>query len=287
MSDGEAMNEDWIEDMTAELEGVIDFEHVEDNSRFDLVYHAGTHIFNSFSQTWSKTNNVSDRMIFQFPAEPNATSNNAELIIDMYADKLVTIDGETLFLPTAVHAAMDVDNEKVFEITVSKVTYADNAGYQMPVEISAQLFMDPMEMDLDVTRVSTMEYEMGMIFTDGALCDIRVNAQMELKDDDFENFTENGFEKVAVQVNVGQLSIRTLGDVAGLFSLDDPSDTQINSGLDLDVFFEDLKIADLEINDDMETVLIFYKDSYFEDSAVLYDGFWDDVSSLWSEFFGE
>lgn len=287
MSDGEALNEDWIEDMTEDLEGVVDFEHIEDNSRFDLSYHAGTHIFNGISQTWLKTNNVSDKMIFQFPSEPNLMGNDAELIIDMYEDKQVTIDGETMFLPTAMHAVMNVDFEKVFEITISKVTYADNAGYQLPVELNAQLFMDPMEMDIEVTRVSTTEYEMGMNFSDGKLCDIRVNAQMELEDDDFENFSEDGFDKIAVQVNVGQLSIRTLGDVAGLFGLDDdPTETQINAGLDLDMFFEDIKIADLEINEDMETVLIFYKDGTFEDSSVFYDGFWNDVSSLWSEFFG-
>ena len=287
LSDGEALNEDWIEDLTEELEGVVDFEHIEDNSRFDLAHHAGTHIYDASNETWVKTNNVSDRMVFQFPAEPTATTNNAELVIDMYADKQVTIDNETVFLPTAIHAAMNVDNGTVFEITVSKVTYADNAGFQIPVEVSAQLFMDPMEMNIDVTRVSTTEYEMGVIFSDGNLCDIRVHAQMELKDDDFENFTDDGFEKIALQVNVGQLSIRTLGDVASLFGLDDdPTEPQINAALDLDMFFEDIKIADLELNEDMETVLIFYKDSTFEDSSVFYDGFWNDVSSLWSEFFG-
>lgn len=285
--DGDVLNEDWIEDMTEELEDVIDFEHVEDNSRFDLAYHAGTHIFNATDQTWLKTNNVTDKMIFQFPAEPNATANNAELIIDMYADKQVTIDSEEMFLPTAMHAAMNVDAEKVFEITVSKITYADNAGYQLPVEISAQLFMDPMEMDIEVSRLSTNEYEMGMNFSDGNLCNIGIAMQVELADDDFENLSEDAIEKVAVQVNVGELSIQTLGDVASLFKLDDdPTETQINSALDLDVFFQDLKIADLEINEDMETVIIFYKDTSFEDSSVFYDGFWDDISSLWTEFFG-
>ena len=287
MSDGEALNEDWIEDMTEELEDVIDFDHIEDNSRFDLTYHAGTHIYNSASQTWLKTNNVTNKVIFQFPAEPNAASNNTELIIDMYTDKQVTIDGETLFLPTAMHTVMNVDNIKVFEVTVSNVTYADNAGYQLPVEISAQMFMDPMEMDIEVSRLSTNEYEMEMNFSDGNLCDIKVAMQVELADDDFENISEDAVEEVAVQVNVGQLSIRTLGDVASLLKLDDdPTETQINSALDLDVFFQDLKIADLEVNEDMETVIIFYKDSTFEDSSIFYDGFWDDVSSLWSEYFG-
>ncbi len=287
LSDGEALNDNWIEDLTEELEGVIDFEHIEENVRFDLSYHAGIHIYDAASKTWLKTNNVSDKVIFQFPAEPSATSNNVELVLDMYSDQSVTIDGETNFLPNAMHAYMDIDGSTVFEVTVSKVVYADNANYQLPVEISAQLFMDPMTMDIEVTRTSTNEYEMDMNFSDGNLCDIKVAAQLELTDDDFENISEESVEKVAIQVNVGELSIRTLGDVAQLFKLDDDAtESQINSFLDLDMFFQDLKIADLEVNEDMETVLVFYKDGSFEDSAVFYDGFWNDVTSLWSEFFG-
>ncbi len=286
MSDGEALNEDWLEDLSGELEDVMDLEHIEDNSRLDLAHHAGTHVYNASDEKWSKSNDVNDRMIFRFPASPMETTNNVELVMDMYQDKMVTIDQETMFLPTAMHASMSIDGVKAFEVTVSKVTYADNAGYELPVEIEAELFMDPMEMNINVERVSTTSYEMDMDFSDGNLCDIGISAQMELKDDDFENLTDESVRSAAVQVNVGKLSIQTLGDLATLITLDDPTDTQINNLLDLDVLFDDVKIGDLEINQDMETILIFYKDGTSEDSSVFYEGFFDDVSAIWEEFFG-
>ena len=288
LSDGEVINEDWIEDLTDDLEEVIDFDHVEDNSRFDLAYHAGTHIYDAANETWLKTNNVTDKMIFQFPSEPSLSTNNAELVIDSYSDQAVTIDFETNFLPSAMHAYMEVDGTNAFEITVSNVTYADNANYQLPVEVSAQLFMDPMMMDIELTRVSTTEYEMDMSFSDGNICDIGVAAQFELTDDDFENFSEESIAKVDVQVNIGELSVRTLGDVAALFKLDDdPTEAQINSFLDLDVFFQDLKIADLEYDEAEENFVLFYKDASSESAANYIDSFLEEIEALIVEFTGE
>ena len=286
MSDGEALNEDWISDLSEELEDVVDVQHIEDNSRLDLAYHAGTHIYDATSETWSKTNDVSDRMIFNFPASPTATTNNVELVMDMYEDKMVTIDNEEMFLPTAMHAAMNIDGIRTFEITVSKVTYADNAGYQLPVEIEAELFMDPMEMSISVLRGTTTFYQGDIEFSDGNLCDIEMRVQLELEDDDFENLTEESIKTLGVRVNVGKLSIETLGDIATLITLDDPTDTQVNNLLDLDVLFDNMKIADLEVNQDMETVIIFYKDGTSEDSSVFYEGFLDDLEAIWTEFFG-
>lgn len=286
MSDGEAMNEDWLEDLGDELEDVVDFEHIDDNSRFDLPYHSGTHQYDSATQTWSKVNNLSNQMIFNFPSSPQSTSNDVMLTIDGYADQQVTIDGEVLYLPTDAHVLMTVGGERTYELTLSDVKYATNADFEIPVEMTAQMFMDPVTIDVVVQRSSTVAYSMDMMVSDGDKCDISVNAEVVLKDDDIENLENDGFESVAVTVSVADLSILTTGDVASLLALDDPTETQFNSLLDLDVLFNNLKIADLEIDEDMESVIIYYKDGTSEDTSVFYKGFWDDVLDLWDEFFG-
>lgn len=288
VTENEVLNEDWLDDLTDELEGVVDADHVEENSRFDLSYHAGTHIYDIANKTWGKVNDVNDKMIFRFPSEPNLTSNNVELVMDSYIDSQVSIDGEEVYLPTAMNMYMDVDGQRLMTLNLAKVTYADNADFEIPVEISASLFLDPIQVDIELSRQSTIEYEMEMGFSDANLCDIKINAQVELKDDDLENLSQDGFEKVAVQVNIGQLSIQTLGDVANLIAIgEDATEVEVNSLLDLDVLFNDVKIADLEVNEDMETILIYYKDTTSEDTSVFYDGFWDDIKDAWSEFFGE
>ena len=288
LSNGEVKNESWIEDFTGSLEGVFDGEHVEENSRLDLAYHAGTHMYDHNLGYWTKVNNVDDRMIFLFPSEPNMTTNNVELIMDKYEDQQVVIDGESLFLPTAIHVIMNIDNERIMELDVTKIVYAENQNYEIPVEISATLFMDPVNMTIDLTRLSTTAYNFTTTIEDGSTCLIGVEVDIELKDDDFENLTSDGFEKVHAKVNVGKMTIQSLADIATLISLaedDNLTDTQVNSLLDIDALFDGIKIADIEISEEQEAVIIFYKDLTSENSNVYYESFWEDVKGLWDEFF--
>lgn len=287
LSDGEVFNDNWIDDLTSDLEDVIDVDHIEENARLDLNYHAGTHLYNHTTQSWDKVNDVNDKMIFLFPSDPAQSTNNVELIMDKYEDKEVMIDGESAFVPTAAHVVMNVDNQKLMEVNLDNVVYADNQDFEIPVEISAAIFMDPLNIAIEVERTSTTEYKLDASIEDGASCQIGLEIEVELKDDDFENLTEDGFEKVHVKVNVGQMTIQSLADIAGLIAIgdDDISDTQLNSLLDIDALFDGIKIADIEISEEQETVLIFYKDLSSEDSSVYYESFWDDVVELWKEFF--
>jgi len=288
LTDGDALNEDWIEDLTDELDEVVDVDQIEDTDRLDLSYHAGTHIYDHVTQSWSKVNNVDDKMVFLFPSEPALTTNNVELVMDKYTDQQVTIDGETIFLPTSAHAIMNVDNQRMAEVDLIKVVYADNANYEIPVEVVGSIFLDPLNITVNLQRNSTTDYEFVANILDGDNCSIKIEVDVELKDDDFENLSEDGFEKVHVKVNVGRMTIQSLADLATLIAIseDDVSDTQINSLLDIDALFDGVKIADIEISEEQETVFIFYKDLSSEDSKVYYESFWEDVEDLWDEFFG-
>ena len=286
LTDGDVLNEDWIEDFTEDLENVIDFDHIDETSRLDLGFHAGTHIYNIGTQSWDKVNDVNDRVIFLFPSEPTLTTNNVELIMDKYEDQQVMIDGETIYLPTSVHVIMNVDNEKIMELDLANTVYADNQDFEIPVEVSASLFMDPINITVDLQRLSTTEYRLESTIQDGSSCNIGLEVDVELKDDDFENLSLDGFEKVHVKVNVGKMTIQSLADIATLIAEDDVTDIRANSLLDIDALFDGIKIADIEISDEQETVFIFYKDLSSEDSKTYYESFWEDVKDLWTEFFG-
>ena len=288
LSDGESLNENWIEDVTEAMEDVIDYDHIDQNDRLDLAHHAGTHIYVHSTQTWSKVNDVNDKMIFLFPSDPSQTVNNVELIMDKYEDQEVTIDGESIFLPAAAHIVMNVDNQKMMELNLDKVVYASNQNFEIPVEVSATLFMDPINITVNLQRNSTTEYRLEALIDDGLSCSIGLEIDVNLKDDDFENLTNDGFEQVHVKVNVGRMTIQSIADIATLIAMseDNISDTQINSLLDMDALFDGIKIADIEISEEQETVFIFYKDLTSEDSNIYYESFWQDVKDLWTEFFG-
>ena len=237
MTDGEVMNEEWVNDITAGLEDVFDFEEVETNSSFDLAYHAGTYAYDASGVSWSKANDVSDRVILQFPSEANGANNNVVFILDQYSDQVVTMDGESISLPNSMHALMTIDGARAFEITVDEVSYSDDSQDQLPTALSAAVFMDPINMDIELTSTSSTAYEMGMSITNTGLCDVSLNTQFELADDDMGNMGMSSFNQAAVQVNLGQLSFRTMGDLASLLAMEEPTEAQINSLADLDVFF--------------------------------------------------
>ena len=282
MTDGETLNEDWVNDIYAELEEVFDFAKIDESMTFDVGYHAGTHTYNISTGTWTKANNVTDKVVFNFPTSPDATVNNAEFVMDTYIDETVTIDGETMSLPKTMHAVLNIDNAKAVELTLSNITYATNAGFQIPVEVSASLFVDPMNVNVEISRMSDTAFDMSMSFDNDNICDVELASQIELKNDDFENFEMSSFEKANIQVNLGQLSFRTMGDLASLLAMEEPTDSQINSMADFDVFFSDMKIGDIEINDEMETILILYKDSSKENM----DSFFERMGTILEDIFG-
>jgi len=287
ISEGEVYNEDWSADLGEEFGYVFDFDHIDENQRFNLVHHAGWYSFNHDSGTWGKNPSTDNTITIQFPTSPDLTANNSIIVIDQYTDQLINIDGDEVYAPKRIHAYMNVDGEKVFELNLSDVTYDDNASFEIPVAIDASLFMAPMTIDLDVTRNSNTEFSGMLAFNDGSACRMSIEADLELADDDFENLTEESIEKVHAKVRLGDMTVQSLAGLADLFSMDDPTTAEVNSLLDLDVLFQDVKIADLDYDDDEENFVITYKDESSESAASYMDEFMTDLEALVTEFTGE
>ena len=285
MSDGEVLNEDWIDDITYDLEDVVDTDHIEDNNRMDMAFHSGTHSYVHNTNSWQKVNNTNN-IIFEFPSNRSVNNNNAVLTMDRYEDTFVTIDGEDLYLPNSCHMTLVVDGELLAELDVKKVTYAQNSDFEIPVELDATLFFDPINASFKVIRNSLTEFRAEFSMTDADLCLYRAEVDVELTDDDFENLTENSFEKLQGKVSIGAMTVQSLANAAQLIALDDPSENAINSLLDLDLLFNGVKIVDLEYDDDEETMVIYYKDGSFEDGQNFYDDFVNDLELLVREFTG-
>jgi len=136
-------------------------------------------------------------------------------------------------------------------------------------------------------RNSSTEFNAVMVFNDGNSCNMSFEADIALMDDDFENLTEESIEKLHAKVRIGDLSIQSLAGLADLISQDDPDESTINSLLDLDVLFKDLKIADLEYDEAEENFVLFYKDASSESAASYIDDFLEKMEAMVVEFTGE
>jgi len=287
VSDGEALNEEWAENLSDGFEQVFDFENINDSQRFNIVYHAGVYSYNLSTASWSKTDATDNSVTLQFPSSPEATSNNMVVFVDRYEDQQITVDGEVAYAPNSVHALVTVDGQRTFELNIANVTYAENADYEIPVEIDARIFMDPMNISVKVDRMSTTEYKGNLSFSDGSSCDMSIEAELELADDDFENLTEESLVKLHAKLDVGDLTVQSFAGLAELLKIEDPSESEINSLLDLDVLFNNVKIADLEYDETEENFIIFYKDESTESAANFVDSFLEDMEIIVKEFTGE
>ncbi len=287
VSEGEAHNEEWAENLAEGFEQVFDFDHIDDSQRFNINYHAGTYTYNLSSGSWNKSNASENTVTLQFPSSPDATTNNVVVLVDRYEDQLVSIDGESVYLPNIAHTLVNVDGQRTFELNLDNMTYADNADYEIPVEIDARIFLDPMNISVDVDRLSTTEYSGVLSFSDGNSCDLSLEAELELADDDFENLSEESVVKLHATLDVGDLTVQSLAGLGELLGMEDPSESEINSLLDLDVLFKNVKIADLEYDEAEENFMIFYKDGSTESAANFVDSFLEDMEIIVKEFTGE
>lgn len=287
MSDGNVLNEDWLEDLTEELGDVIDGEHIDDNSRMDFAYHSGTYQYVQSAKSWQKINNLTNQIVFRFPSDDSQATNNVELKLDSYLDQQIVIDGERIFLPTDLHLIMTVDNQRLMEFSLSNVTYASNADFEIPISLDATLFIDPMDIVMSVTRTSTTEFTASITANDGQSCNMGIEIDLELSDDDFENINEDSIEKAHVKIRAGALTVQSIADLGSLIAIDDPTENEINSLLDLDVLFNGIKIADLEYDETEEVLNIYYKDLTGEDSFNYIESFLDELELLVEEFTGK
>ncbi len=284
MSDGEVFNEDWVEDMSSTLNEVFDFERIEENNRIDFAFHSGIYTFNHVTNLWDKAS-ASDRIEFHFPSEPLETTNDSEIIIDAYTDQEVVIDNETWYLPVQMHGLVRVDNERIVEVDWNNVVYDDNADFEIPVAWDVSVFLTPVTINTSLNRISSTEFDFDASFLDGDKCSVAVEVDFELLDDDIENLSNSSFKKVEAKVIVGDITVESLAGIAELLAIDNPTDNQINSLLDLRVLFNEVKIADLEIDTELEALVLYYKDSSSENAESYWRPFMEDLEDLWDEFF--
>ena len=287
ISDGETFNDEWIDDLGQELGEVLDLQQVEDNQRFDISFYAGTYTYNHPDGRWSKANDQNNRLVFEFPSSPQETSNNAVMVIENYSDTRVQIESETYYLPNTVNVNVTVDGSEIFRLTLNDVDYASNNDFEIPVAVDLEIFMNPFTLTIGLDRTTTTDFVLDIDFTDGADCSWGIDVELQLDTDDFENLSLDDVARMTVAVRINDLTVRSLSGIAELIQADDPSENEINTLLDLEVLFDDVKIGDLEIDDNNDTVIIFYKDGSWEDSAVYYEDFLDGLEALLVEFTGE
>ncbi|WP_436515690.1 thrombospondin type 3 repeat-containing protein [Ekhidna sp. To15] len=288
INNGDTINLEWVEELT---DGLSEVAPTSEESRFDIDLFEGTYTYNHGDGSWTLTENQNGMVVIEFPSNPTETTNNALITVGNYSDQEVTIGEEPVFLPKTVDASLMVDNVEVIAINLDGVKYASNEGFQIPVEINLFVYINPYSLSISLDQGSSTEYSLDLDFSDDTdLCSTGIHVEAELASDDFENITEQDVLGLTFALYSNDLTIQSLGGIAEVLQITDPTVTQINAFVDMEVLYKDLKIADMILEEgpsDEVMVLLQFKDDSTEDSADYYEDFINELESLFNSYFGE
>ncbi|WP_424963737.1 thrombospondin type 3 repeat-containing protein [Ekhidna sp.] len=285
--DGDTLHLEWIDTLTNRLPDVMP---VSEKNGLDMDAFEGTYTFNPADTSWTKSGDQNGRIVLNFATSPDLNSNNAVLTIENYSDTEVSIGEEPIYLPTSVDVSLVVDGTEIITIDLNSVEYANNADFQIPIAIDLGVYVNPYSLSLVVDNISGTEFSLDLDFADDTdVCSTGIHAEVKLDGNDYQNLTEQSLLKATFALYSNDLSIQSTDGIAQILQLEDPTAAQINEFLNLEVLYQDFKIADIVLEDDeMDGIIVLleYKDESSEDAANYYEDFIDELETLFTSYFG-
>jgi len=289
MSGGEALSEDWVQMLLDKLDIHFNWDMVEENGRFDFNAHTGTYSWDRFTEVWNYNSYPNDKIILEFPSQENETSNNVDLTLHYYTDEFLTFSSDSYWLPKSLYADLKIDQEEVVNVKLSNVEFA-GGSFQIPVSAYIEIYTKPFSYHINYTRETPTRFNFLVDYTNNSGCIFNVNAKCQISHSDYENFDiEDDMSFLEATIQHGNLKFSGSADLGTLIDLDDPTPSQVNQLVNVDVYYMGIKIGDLEYRefDDEEEIFIIYKDGSSENTSRYYEDFLDRLELIIYDFSGE
>lgn len=289
MSGGEALSEEWVDEILDQLDVQFNFEQIEDLGRFDFPFYCGTYTWNNIGWVWQYTALPSDKIILEFPSQENGSSNNAILTLHSYTDEYLHFDDEAYWFPKTVYANLTLDGEEIAWVTADNIQY-DIGNFQIPVTASCQAYVKPFTFSVEYSRETPTRFAFDVGYTNGSSCIMNVNVKAQIKHSDYENLDlEDDLTILEGSFQHGNMMIKFYGDIGTLNQLEDPTPAQVNELLSAEVYMYGLKVGELEYReyDDEVEIYIIYKDGSSENTSRYYEDLLDRLEMIAYDFTGE
>lgn len=285
-SSGEMDEELWVDALVAKLGEALGMDEEGDQS-IDLSQMGGVYTFKKSDSTWTKKSSSTTVLDLNFPTAQDKATANGQLLLENYKDQTQAqaVGEESVKLPTALDLILNVDGEKVIGISLKDMVYG-SGSWPMPRKADVALFIAPNTIHLVVNSESDTKYDIDLDFSAEDGSSFGVGLAVELAHNDFENIIfEEDIKKLKAEIRLQHLTIVSVSDLAALISLEDPTEAQINELLDLDILINDMKVADVQYND--EVLYLVFKDDSSEDSFDYFEDFFNDVVAMVEDYTGD
>ena len=245
---------------------------------FNMADYAGTYEWNKDSNDWIYTKGQpADMIVFKFPYDKTATTNNAVFTLRKYTEIPFTDDWGTYYQPTELSADLYIDENKEAAIDLS-ITYASQGD--MPLNIEGSLFMNPFtEVFTYNMNGTTLSYSSNLSKESNTI--LSSEATIEFANTEYEDVnTAKGFVQIA---NLKLTADANFTEVAKLDENPNATDADyiksINENVKAAIYTypEENKIGDLSIvqttdeqNDNID-ILITYSDGSQESAQPYFE----------------
>lgn len=257
------------------------------NDRFQFANRTGVYTWNINSQSWSKVAN-SSVITLLFPSVQNNTTIDSELSLNSYSETLTTYTSNSYWLPTAANLTLKRNNNTVFSLALSNVTFQTGTNFSMPLTADIAIYSAPFSHNFHWTRVSPIDFKLTYNSSTTQGCGSNFEVNVKLQDADYANITsvEEDVKTVNGYISEGNLKVTFAINVETLAAFSDPTDSQINANTDAEVFYNGSKIGDLDyrtINNKTE-IFIIYSDGTSENVDVYVGDFETQVRAIFANY---
>ena len=299
LSNGEVMDEEFIETLIEELEDAYNNEeelNEFDEDRFPFELLTGTWSYDVSNKTWSHTKNPNNKVIVEFPSDKSQTINNVVASLSDYEDVQYTFDMEDVWLPKSFELSVKKNGVELAKMDLNNLSLEQSNDILIPTDLEGSIFLAPFTLSMSGERTTSKEFTAEMSLEDGSGCGYAVGATLKLDHDDYENLDEenfisiNGFVEhntMKMEYFIALQKLAELDDLEGDMDMDD-----INANIDVKLFMDDQNIGELSLTESSEdedevNVIVTYKDGTSEDSKRFYEPFVDDLELEFAAILGD
>tara|TARA_Y100000741_G_scaffold314993_1_gene260678 strand:+ start:176 stop:1303 length:1128 start_codon:yes stop_codon:yes gene_type:complete len=260
---------DYHETMVEAIENIPNYQpllnSIYPEERLNASNYYGIYTYNKLSNSWStSTSNSEIRLIF--PMYTNSTSNDTYITLSNMTEEYMSIE-DPIYFPTKLLIEMFHMDEKMFGIDVSNVDYKMSGEIPVPEDVDVSIYTNPFTHDISIDKIYDDEFSLDYSLSNGSGCITEISGVVKLLSTDYENLEDNDIDQILLNINTNGMKFDVDIDAERLFAIDDPSTTQFNYFIDVEVYSGNTLLGELELQEDENEE--YYVNMIFVDGTVV------------------
>ena len=276
--------EDYHETMVEAIENIPNYQPLLNSTypeeRLNASNYYGIYTYNKLYNSWSTSPSDSEIKLI-FPMYTNSTSNDTYITLSNMTEEYMNIE-DPIYFPTKLLIEMFHMDEKMFGVDVSNVDYKMSGEIPVPEDVDVSIYTNPFTHDISIDKIYDDEFSLDYSLSNGSGCITEISGVVKLLSTDYENLEDNDIDQILLNINTNGMKFDVDIDAERLFALDDPSTTQLNYFIDVEVYSGNTLLGELELQEDENEE--YYVNMVFVDGTVVNTEYFDGIGIQADDF---